>query len=136
MALFKLNLQPSTKELRMFAGLWFPALCGMIGLAALRRHSPHAAYAIWGVAAVFTPAGLFHPPAIKPVYTTIMRLTWPVGWALSKVLVVVAWFAIISPIGFLVRIFHDPMQRKFETSAQSYWIPWDPPERDSYFRQL
>jgi len=136
MALFKLNLRPPEKELRTFAGIWFPAFCGMVGLFALRHHAAHAALLIWTVAGALAIAGLIHPAVIRPAYVGLLCLTYPIGLVLSKAMMVIAYFAIISPIGAFMRLFHDPMRRKFDPSAKSYWLPWEPSDTDSYFRQM
>jgi hypothetical protein len=64
-----------------------------------------------------------------------MRLTFPVGWVLSHIILDVAYLAVIAPIGSVLRLFHDPMQRRFDRKANSYWIPREQPERTRYFRQ-
>jgi hypothetical protein len=51
------------------------------------------------------------------------------------VILFVAYFLVITPVGLVVRWFHDPMQRLFDRAAPSYWIPREQPERSRYFRQ-
>jgi Saxitoxin biosynthesis operon protein SxtJ len=136
MGLFQLRLKPSDSELRWFAGLWFPALCGMIGWLVFRRmHAPVAAMVLWGAGTAISLSGLLFPAVILPIYQGIMRLTFPVGWVMSHVVLAVGYFLVITPVGCVMRIFHDPMQRRFEHSAQSYWIPRERPEQSRYFRQ-
>jgi hypothetical protein len=136
MSLFQLNLDPSAKELRLFAGLWFPALCGMIGWTVFRKfHAPIGAISIWGIAGLISISGLLSPSIIRPIYRSIMRLSFPAGWVMSHIVLGVAYFLILTPIGFFMRLFHDPMQRKFEGATRSYWIPREQPERSRYFRQ-
>lgn len=136
MALFQLRLNPSNNELRWFAGLWFPALCGMVGwLIFQRAEAPVAAIVIWGLGAALSICGLLSPGAIRPIYLLVMRLTFPIGWVMSHVVLAVLYFVVITPLGVVLRLFHDPMLRRIDRSARSYWIPRDPPERTRYFRQ-
>jgi len=136
-ALFELNRNPSNRELRWFAGLWFPLFCGLIGLSVWRKlHDPVASISIWSIAAVMAIAGLCAPRLIQPVYTGLTRLTYPLGWVLSHVLLLAMYFLVITPLGSLVRRFHDPMERGFDRSAKSYWKPREVASKESYLRQL
>jgi hypothetical protein len=135
MALFQPNRNPTSRELRWFAGLWFPAFCGGLGLWLLRHQHPDAAAAWWIVTAILALAGLVSPRAIRPVYRFLIRVTFPIGWIVSHLVVAAAYFLVITPIGIVMRLWHDPMRRTFDRSARSYWIDCKPAERDRYFRQ-
>src|SRR5689334_11535172 len=79
MALFQLNSKLSDRELRWFAGVWFPGLCGMAGWLVMKRlHSPAASAGIWGAGAVLSLVGLSSPAVMRPIYLVIMRLTFPI----------------------------------------------------------
>jgi hypothetical protein len=128
MAFFQLNLNPSNKELRWFAG--------MIGLLVFRKvHAPAVALCIWSISALLSLLGLAYPPITRSVYLSIMRLTFPIGWVLSHAALIVTYFFVITPVGFAMRLFHDPMQRKFMRQARSHWLPREQREKASYLRQ-
>ncbi len=136
MALFQLNLKPSVKELRWFAGLWFPLFGVLVALWLYRKfHAVPAALFLLGAVAAFACAGLASPRIIRPVYLGMMRLTFPLGWLLSHLILLLAYFLLITPVGLVMRLFHDPMHRTFYRGARSYWTPRARPERSSYFRQ-
>jgi len=137
MALFRLKLNPSNKELRLFAGLWFPAFAIVMGLLASRKlRHPGAALLIWSIGAAVSFVGLWLPSVIRPVYRCMMRLTLPIGWVLSHVILAAAYFLVLAPIGWLMRLWHDPMQRKLLQSARSYWVPRAEPKKARYLRQI
>lgn len=137
MPLLELNLAPSRKELRWFAALWWPLLAALAGMALLRKlHLPEAAAGLWIAAGILAVAGLIAPPVIRPVYGVLLRLTYPIGFVLSYVLLSVVYFLIFTPIGALVRCFHDPMARKLDRQAGSYWKGCEPDPLDRYFRQF
>jgi len=136
MALFQSNLNPSRTELRWFGLLWFPAFSGLAGLSLYRHGAPALATALWVVAALTAAVGLIDPRAIRPVYRLTIRATYPLGWIVSHVIVAVAYFLVITPIGYLMRLSHDPMRRRFDRSATSYWVDCEPSKPDRYFRQL
>jgi hypothetical protein len=135
--LLQLNVAPSTKELRLFAGLWWPLMCALAGMALIRKfHLPEAALGLWIVGGILAVSGLGWPAIIRPVYSALLLLTYPIGFALSYVLLFAVYFFIFTPIGALVRIFHDPMSRKLDRATSSYWRAHQPDPLDRYFRQF
>jgi hypothetical protein len=67
-----------------------------------------------------------------------MVLAFPIGWTVSHLLLGSIFYGVITPIGLLLRASgHDPMMRKFDRNASSYWIDHrtggDP---TSYLRQF
>jgi hypothetical protein len=124
------------KQLRWFAGLWFPAFCGVVFLAMSRRGAQTAALSVVVAGGVLSVAGLIAPRFIRPVYGALMWITFPLGWVMSHVLLRVAYYGVITPVGALVRLFRDPLERRFDRSADSYWVPHEPSKRGRYFRQF
>jgi hypothetical protein len=128
----------STKELRWFAGLWFPLFCGMIGLFCWRVGGTVIAYVIWSVGVGLSLIGLILPPIIKPVYQGLMLVTFPIGWMMSHVVLALVYFLVMTPIGLFMRLFgRDPMQRQIDRMAATYWVPRQPVTNfERYFRQF
>jgi hypothetical protein len=56
----------------------------------------------------------------------------------SHLLLLVVYYLVLTPIGLLMRLIgYDPLQRRFDRSAQSYWTPHDPAADDArYFKQF
>jgi hypothetical protein len=137
MPILQVNLAPSRKELRLFAGLWWPAMCAVIGLMLLRKlQAPGTAVWVWVGGSLSAIAGLVVPVAIKPIYIALVWITYPIGFCVSHLVLAVLYFLILTPIGVLVRWFHDPMERKFDRAIASYWVAREEAETDRYFRQM
>ena len=137
MPLLQLNVAPSTKDLRWFAGLWWPVLCALVGITLIRKwHLPGVAVGFWLAAAILAVGGLVSPPVIQGVYNAVLRLSYPFGFVLSYVLLFAVYFLVFTPLGALVRLFHDPMSRKLDRAAASYWTAHQPDPMDRYFRQF
>jgi hypothetical protein len=132
--LIDISKTPRTSELRWFAALWFPAMCFVVGFSTYESHHAIAA-GIWTVGAVLSITGLVQPRVIAPVYWFLLRVTFPLGWVLSHAVLFIVFFGVVTPIGFLVRVFHDPLQRPLERTRASYWIERAQPSADDYFRQ-
>ena len=137
MALIELNLSLTRKELRWFAGLWFPALMAVLGAAVARKlNAPVAALSIWIAGGIISVLGLLRPAIIRPIYILVVRLTYPIGWVVSHLVLLALYFLVMTPVGFILRRFHDPMQRRFDAQRKSYWLPHEASPAARYFRQL
>jgi hypothetical protein len=122
MPIVQLNLSPSRRDLRWFAGLWWPAMCATIGLMLFRKfHLPATAISIWAGGGLLAVLGVIGPSLIRPWYAALMLLTYPIGWCVSHVVLAAVYFLVVTPIGWLVRRFHDPMTRRFEPAQPTYW---------------
>ena len=147
MALAQINLRPTSRELRQFgcialAGfallggwvLWRGTLFGFhLGAAA-----PTVSYVFWGLAVLTALFSILVPKANRPLYVALVLITWPIGLVVSHVIVAIVFFGVITPIGLLFRVLgRDPLHRRFEPQARSYWVPHNPPDDvERYFRQF
>jgi len=139
MALIEIPKNPSERELRQFSGIWLPAFFLVVGLIAGRHFGIwHIVFPVWGVVVLAGILGVLKPRLMKPVFVGWITAAWPVGMVVSHVILAIVWYAVLTPIGLLMRLRgHDPMQRRLDHNAKSYWIEreTDPPAK-SYFRQF
>ena len=78
----------------------------------------------WVLAAAFLLAAMLAPSALAPVYNAWMRLGLMLGWINSRIILSVLFFLIITPTGWLLRLFgKDPMQRQRQPQQSSYRTP-------------
>ena len=137
--MFEIHRHPSPRELRQFAGLWFPAFWAVVGLL-LAQRTGHWGLAglLWTLAAVISGLGLARPAWIRPVFVGWMLAAAPIGWCVSRLILTVVYFLVVTPIGLLRRLGkRDPLGRQFDRTASSYWTA-RPPAADParYFRQF
>lgn len=128
---------PSPKDLRVFGFLLvaFAAVFG--GMVLWRTGSMPAARGIWIAGAALSLLHFAVPALRWPLYTGWMALAFPIGWAVSHLLLTVVFYLLITPFGFVMRLFgYDPMRRKRNLEATTYWSKLDI-ARDTgrYFRQ-
>jgi hypothetical protein len=138
MALIEVNWQPSRRDLRVFA-LGAVAFCAAAAWFIARRgQAGSAAVAILGAGAVAGGIGLVWPAILRPVYRLWMVAAYPIGWTVSHLVMAVLFFLVITPIGLMIRACgRDPMQRRFDRSARTYWKPRaDDRDTRRYFRQF
>ena len=122
--------------------LWFGPLmalfAGIIGWVAINKYEANrVAYGIWSVAAVLIVLYYLIPPMRKPTYIAWMYAVMPIGWVMSHLLLGAIFYLLVLPIGILMRLSgYDPMRRKFDRSAETYWIAREArQDKKSYFKQ-
>ena len=82
-------------------------------------------------------AGRIRPPFLRLVYLGLSYLTYPVGFAVSYVALALVYYLALTPIGLTMRLFrHDPLSRRFDPKAKSYWKARDGAKSaEDYFNQ-
>ena len=113
---------PSTKQLRQFAGIWFPAFCGLVGWSIGHKTGHWSEVEIgWVLAGLLSVGGLVLPALIRPIFVGLILLTFPIGWVVSHLLLGLIFYGVVTPIGLILRIRgHDPLQLK-KPSGNSVW---------------
>jgi hypothetical protein len=138
MAMIEINKNPSRRELRCF-GLLFLVFFGIVGaLFRWQFGAPEVANILWPAAAAVTILYYILPPLRRPIHLGWMYVAFPIGWALSHVLLGAVYYLVFTPVGLIMRgLGRDPLHRRFDPGAASYWVEHHPGERiERYFRQF
>ena len=118
------SLQPSPNSLRVFG-----VLLGALIVFASR--TIEGADALGGSAAgifIAVFAALL-PGAVEPVWKTLMALTLPIGWLVSRAILVAFFYLVLAPVSLVLRMAgHDPMNRRLSKDG-SYWEPFEENKR-------
>ena len=145
--MIELNLRPDAKTLRQFG---FIAILGFGFVATIAHYEvlifafglgaakPWVVNAFAGLAAYSGIVSLIYPKANAPVYVGLAVLSYPIGFVLSYVIMGTLFFGIITPTGMVMRLIgRDPLDRKFDPEAESYWHDCAPPRpKEDYFKQF
>ncbi|HEY5078887.1 MAG TPA: SxtJ family membrane protein [Opitutaceae bacterium] len=136
MPLIRINRNPSRRQLAVFGLAWLVFL-GLSGCASWSKGRHAAAEVLWFAAAVVPLAGLFLPRFLRGVYLALSYVTYPVGYVVSYVVLAIVYFLALAPIGLTMRLLrHDPLSRRRDHSAKSYWIARGPAKpAEDYFNQ-
>jgi hypothetical protein len=128
---------PERKQLRQFAGIWFPAFCALVGWSIARKSGHwHEVEIGWGIAGVISLFGLVFPPLIRPIFVGLILLTYPIGWVVSHLLLGLIYYGIVSPVGLILRMTgHDPLQLKTPSGNTLWKTPVGKNGPGSYLRQ-
>lgn len=138
MSLIEINWYPKQKELRNFANITMVASliisCLLYLFKGIRIQ--------WTVIIVAAGFGVFLSSFVslkltRIIYLGLILVTFPVGWAISMILLTAFYYLLLMPLGFIFRLLgRDPLSRRFDPDAKSYWL--DRRETDSldrYFHQ-
>ena len=74
----------------------------------------------------------------KMIYLGMILLTMPIGCVVSFIVLAAFYFLLLAPLGLFFRLIgRDPLNRKFEPTAKSYWMTRRPPKGlEQYFHQF
>lgn len=67
-------------------------------------------------------AGFKYPEILKPVNKLWMTLAILLGWVMTRVILIILFYLVITPIAFLAKIFRKEfLKLEYDKSAASYW---------------
>ena len=144
--MIEMNLRPDAKTLRQFgliaiAGFGFVAAIAhfevLIFAGGLGAAKPYVVNAFGALAAYSGVFAVIFPKAVLPVYLGLTIVSYPIGFVLSHVIMGALFFGMITPIGIFMKLIgRDPLERKIDKDAKSYWLDSRPDRgKESYFRQ-
>src|SRR6266404_4462547 len=93
-----ISLTPSNRTLRQFAGLWMLFLGGLACWHAFLRQHALVGLILCLAAVAVGPLGLIRPQAIRFIFVGCTILTFPVGWALARVILALMYYGIFTPV--------------------------------------
>ena len=82
--------------------------------------------------------GIAIPVVLKPFYWAWMILASILGWIMTRVILSLLFYAVITPIGLLSRLFGNQfVELKWDKSKDSYWnYKTIQPKNEDYERQF
>lgn len=136
MPLIRINKNPSDRQLTVFGAAWW-AVLGLLGWRLRSKGFDTLHVAVWILAIGVPLAGLISRPFIRMVYLGLTYATYPIGYAVSRVLLAVVYYLALTPIGLTMRLFrYDPLARRLDPESSSYWIRREGSKTaESYFNQ-
>jgi hypothetical protein len=145
--MIEIDWRPDDRTLRQFGVIalvgfaflavlaWWELLIFSFGLGDARPIVAASFATLAGICALFS---MVAPRANLPIYLGLTIISYPIGFVLSYVIMGFLFFVMITPVGLFFRLTRvDPLQRRFDPNATSYWV--DPRPRrgkESYFRQF
>jgi len=69
--------------------------------------------------------GAINPNLLKSIYKLWMTLAFVLGWFVSRLILTLLFFVVLTPIGLLAKIFNKKFLLVPKKSQKSYWIRKD-----------
>ena len=115
------NIKSGKRELKQF-GITIAVVLAILSSWFLWQ-GRDSGYILLIIAILFLALGLFLPNLLKPLQKMWMTLAVLLGWVMTRVILIVLFYLVVTPIGLLARICgKDFLNRKFDREAQSFWI--------------
>ncbi|HZE14814.1 MAG TPA: SxtJ family membrane protein [Mycobacterium sp.] len=134
----KIDRDPGPRQLAVFGAL-LPVTFALLGLIVGHRLGfTGPRNGLWVAGALLSVAYAAAPRLRRPLYVGMSMAGYPIGWLVSHVILLVIFLFVVTPVALLLRsLRHDPMQRRFDCSAQSYWVPHRPADHPRrYYQQF
>ena len=114
------NIKEKKKDLRQF-GLTVGGVLLIIGAVLYYYEKSSAIYFIVIGGLLFLSA-IIYPKILKPLNKVWMGLAIVLGFVMSRLILTILFFLVLTPIGLLAKLFGKKfMDLKFDKSAESYW---------------
>ena len=124
------------KELRRYGIQLSIALALLGGLFWWKSYNIYVYFFI--ISPAFLLTGLLRPSLLAPIYTVWMAIAKLLGTLMTKIILILLFYLLITPIGLLLRLFgKDFLTLRFDKKENSYWIKKQPDsqEKSQYDRQ-
>ena len=114
------KLDRSPRALRRF-GLMVGAVFLLLGGLLVWRHRA-AGWPFVSIGTALILTGALAPAALKWIYAVWMMLAVMLGWVVTRVLLTIVFFLVVTPVGLLQRAFGKrSIEVAFKTGEASYW---------------
>ena len=119
-------LDTSSKEIRKF-GLVIAIALGVIGSFVYVKFGNFDVVGwLWGIGLLFLILGFILPSVLRPIYKIWMLLAFFIGGIVSRVILTVLFYVVLTPTGLVLRLFgKDILDEKFDKKRKSYWVKKD-----------
>lgn len=78
---------------------------------------------------------LLFPDVLNRVYIYWMGLAFTLGWVVSRLLLTLIFYLILTPVGLLARILgKDFLDSDFSKKKESYWIPYE--RKENHYEKM
>ena len=74
------------------------------------------------IGVIFILFGQFLPTILKPIYLVWMTFAVILGWIMTRVILIVIFYLIVTPTGLIAKLFrHKFLDVTFRAEKDTYW---------------
>ena len=86
---------------------------------------------LWQIGVALAAVGTVVPIVLKPLFYAWMTLALALGWVMTRVLLTIFFFLVLTPVGLVFRLIgRDALTRKLDRDRTTYWIEKEYPIQD------
>ena len=113
------NIPNSDKDIKSF-GITIGIILFII--SGLLMYSGKESYQLIAIAAsIFIGLGLILPVLLKPIYFVWMTFAAILGWVMTRVILSLVFYLIMTPIGLLTKLLGEDFLALKKIKSDSYW---------------
>ena len=118
-----ISLEISRKKLRNFGILIGGIFIIISAWLVFKNHQNLAIYLLFSLGIILFSGGLFVPDLLKTVYKIWMGISIIIGWFVSRIILTILYFIVITPLGLILRLSGKKfLDIDFKDKQESYWI--------------
>jgi hypothetical protein len=131
------NIKQSPKDLRKF-GLTVGTVLLLIAFFLIWKHGPSQFYFLY-IGAFLVLAGFLFPSILRPLNKAWMTLAVLLGWVMTRVILSLLFYLVITPISLIARISGKHfLDLKIDKTRATYWekrknVPSSPVDYERQF---
>jgi hypothetical protein len=127
----------SKAELRKF-GLTVGGAFLVLGSISWWRGHEIPPRVLWTLGTLLIVPGALFPGVLGPVQRAWMKFALALGHFNTRIILTVLYYLVMTPVGFILRLFRDPLDRSLKDRSSSQWIKREsrPVEIGRYERQF
>lgn len=130
------DLDTSKKSLRKFGYTVGSVFILITAWLVFKNYAEFLQYILASIAIFLIVFALLSPMLLQKIYRVWMTIAFTMGWFVSRVLLGILFYAVITPIGIIARISgKDFLNLKKQKNQQSYWIRRDP-EKEIHYKKM
>ena len=127
MSLVSINWQPGKKELKSFGWamlVGFALIGGVLHLGwfPFKTAHPTAALVCWSFGTISGVLGLAGTRAVLPIYWAWMGIAFVMGNIISRILLALVYYLVVTPIGLLMRCTGRDLLHLKRQAEDTYWV--------------
>jgi saxitoxin biosynthesis operon SxtJ-like protein len=116
--------QTSGRRLRRF-GLTVGGGLILLGALSWYRGHSYVPAALVPLGAALLLLGMVAPNSLRPVERFWLGLGTLLGWINTRIILSLLYYALFAPVGMIMRLFRDPLDRRLPDSRPSCWVRKD-----------
>ena len=113
------NIKLAKKDLKNF-GFIIGIILSLFGLFLFYRRIDYFIYFV-SVGLIFLSLGLIAPKILKPIYKVWMTFAVIIGWIMTRLILSVLFYSVITGIAILTRIIGKDFLNLKINNKESYW---------------